>query len=186
MYHQRLFIPPSLPVLANIHSILASESCCACLYDTYDVGLHTQFQFNFGPVSQPIWFNANKLPTTLAQHYSNTGSAVYLAAARPANMCHLSDAVLILAQSLRSWPDIEIALSDSPVFGWTATWVTATHFAPPVTRKATTQKYNKENQCCFLCLACVTDGGPIIKQRGLNISCLLGTQVTRYIGKMLM
>ena len=40
--------------LANIHSILASESCCACLYDAQDVGLPTQFLFKSGPESQPI------------------------------------------------------------------------------------------------------------------------------------
>ena len=32
-------------------------------------------------VAAHCWFNADKLSTTLAQHYSNTGSAVYLAAA---------------------------------------------------------------------------------------------------------
>ena len=31
-------------------------------------------------VAAHCWFNADKLSTTLAQHYSNTGSAVYLAA----------------------------------------------------------------------------------------------------------
>ena len=137
MYLQYLFIPPPSPVMANIHSILASKSCCVYLYYTQDVCLPTQFRFNFGPVSLPIagsmptnqgriqdlkkegctgfggslprfflanlgdflknlaqkgvgvrplrspplWIRACKLSTTLAQHYSNTGSAVYLAAA---------------------------------------------------------------------------------------------------------
>ena len=136
MYLQYLFIPPPSPVMANIHSILASESCCVYLHYTQDVGLPTQFRFNVGPVSLPIagsmptnqgrnqdlkkegvhgirglapkiflanlgdflknlaqkgvgvrplrvplWIRACNLSTTLAQHYSNTGSAVYLAAA---------------------------------------------------------------------------------------------------------
>ena len=55
MYLQRLIISPPSPVLANIHSILASESCCACLHDTHNyVGLPTQILFNGGPESQPI------------------------------------------------------------------------------------------------------------------------------------
>ena len=96
--------------------------------------------------SQLIWFNANKLSTTLAQHYSNTGSAVYLAAARPANTCHLPDAVLILAQSLRSWPDIETALGDCPVFGWTAIWVT---LCSSRHQKATTQQVQQDKPMLF-------------------------------------
>ena len=58
-------------MLANIHSILPSESCChaaACLYTSILV------QY-WASVSAHCWFNAGQLSTTLAQHYSNTGSA---------------------------------------------------------------------------------------------------------------
>ena len=56
-------------------------NCAAdCLYDTNDVVLPTQFRFNVS-IATYCWFNADKSSNTLAQHYSNTGSAVYLAAA---------------------------------------------------------------------------------------------------------
>ena len=75
-------------------------------------------------VTAHCWFNSDKLSTTLAQHYSNTGSAVYLAAAHPANTCHLPATVSMLAQRIRRWPVIETALSDCPLFAWTAMRVT--------------------------------------------------------------
>ena len=66
---QRLFIPPPWPVLANIHSILASELCCGCLYDRRDVGLTTQFLFNGGLESQPI---AGSMPVNCVRRWLNT------------------------------------------------------------------------------------------------------------------
>ena len=92
-------------MLANIHSILASESCCLCLYYAQDVGLPTQFQYNIGPVSQPI---AGSMLTNCLRRWPNTtpntGSAVYLAAAPQANSCHLPNTVLMLAQRLLRRP----------------------------------------------------------------------------------
>ena len=58
------------------------------------------------------WFNAYKLSTTLGQHYSITGSAIYLAAAPQQKRAIYP----MLAQRLRRWPDIETALSDCLVF----------------------------------------------------------------------
>ena len=49
----------------------------------------------------------------LAQHYSNTGSAVYLAAAPQ----QTPNTVSMLAQRIRRWPAIETALGDCPLFG---------------------------------------------------------------------
>ena len=49
------------------------------------------------------WFNADNSSATLAQHYSNTGSVVYLAATpQQKRAIHL-----MLAQCLRCWPNIE-------------------------------------------------------------------------------
>ena len=60
--HNVLLLPS--PVLANIHSILAYE-----VPDTEGVCLLTKFQFNVGPVLQPIaGFNAGQSSTTLTQH----------------------------------------------------------------------------------------------------------------------
>ena len=88
-------------------------------------------------VAAHCWFNANKLSMPLAQHYSNTGSAVYLAAAPQANTCHLPNTVSMLAQYLWRWPNIETTLDDCPVFAWNTMRVT--HFSPPpVARKAIT------------------------------------------------
>ena len=56
-------------MLANSHSILASELCCACLYDTHDVRLPTQFRFNVGPVLQTI---AGSMPTNCLRRWFNT------------------------------------------------------------------------------------------------------------------
>ena len=61
-------------------------------------------------------FNADKSSTTLAQHYSNTGSGVYLAAKpQPKPVIYP-----MLAQGLLRWPDISTALGDCPVVGRTA------------------------------------------------------------------
>ena len=77
------------------------------------------------PISVQCWaasvaanccFNADKLSTTLAQQYSNTGSSVYLAAARPSRHCQTPNTVAMLAQRLRRWLEVETALCDSPVF----------------------------------------------------------------------
>ena len=86
---------------------------------THYVGLPTLFRFNFGPASQPIagevtdrhpvyaahrWFKADKSFMPLA-HHSNTGSAVYLAAAsQQKRAIHL-----MLAQRPRRWPGMETA-----------------------------------------------------------------------------
>ena len=74
IYLQLLILPPPLPLLAIIHSIFASESgCCVSLG-------HTRFRpipvYCRANVAAHSWFNAVKLSTTLAQHYSNTGYAV--------------------------------------------------------------------------------------------------------------
>ena len=71
--------PPS-PVLANIHSILPSESCChaaACLYTSYTRcrPTHPILVQYWASVAAHCWFNAGQLTTTLAQRYSNTGPA---------------------------------------------------------------------------------------------------------------
>ena len=80
---------------------------------TDDVGLPTLFRFNVGTASQPI---AGSMPTNRLrrwhQHYSNTGSVVYLGARVPANTCHSPNTVSILAERIRRWPAIETALGD--------------------------------------------------------------------------
>ena len=107
-----------MPVLANIHSILAYDVLC-----TENVGLPTKFRFNAGPALQPIavpmpvydyyglrrWPNTN--PPTFAQHCSNviqmfcicwesiTGSIVYLAQTRGIQ----PNAVSMLTHSFRHW-----------------------------------------------------------------------------------
>ena len=48
-YLRRIFLPPLSPVLATIHSILASDEP-----GTEDVGLLTKFLFNVGPALRPI------------------------------------------------------------------------------------------------------------------------------------
>ena len=69
--YQRLFIQPPSPVLANIHSILASESRCACLYEyTHDVGLPTQFLLSGGPEVQPI---AGSIPVNCVRRSTRVG-----------------------------------------------------------------------------------------------------------------
>ena len=57
---RRLLLPPPLPVLANIHSILAYD-----VPDTEDVGLPTRFLFNVGPALQPI---AGSMPVKRLRH----------------------------------------------------------------------------------------------------------------------
>ena len=51
---------------------------------------------------------------TLAQHYFNTGSSVYLAAERPSKHCQSPNTVSMSARRLRVLPDIEAALRDCP------------------------------------------------------------------------
>ena len=108
-------------MLANIHLILASESWWACLYDTHDVGLPTQFRFNVWPVSQPIAEQIvyDAVPILL-QHLV----CCILSGSTTANTCHLPDTVSMSAQRLRRWPDIGTAFGDCPVFARTAMRVT--------------------------------------------------------------
>ena len=62
------------------------------------------------------WFNADKSSTTLAQHYSNTWSVVYLAAT-PQQKRAIHP---MLVQRPRRWPDIETTFGDCPMFAGTA------------------------------------------------------------------
>ena len=124
-------------MLANIHSILVSESCCTCLYDTHDVGLATQFRFNVGSVSQPIVGSMpTNLSTTLAQHYSYTRSAVYLAAAP-------QQTPAIFPILFQCWPnvfDVGPTLKQHRVIVPCLLGLPCgLRFPPPVARKATTQ-----------------------------------------------
>ena len=66
-------------MLAKIHSILARVSTIHMIIyrPTYPIPVQC-----WASIAAHFWFNAEKLFTTLTQHYSNTGSAVYLAAAR--------------------------------------------------------------------------------------------------------
>ena len=89
-------------VLANIHSMFAIESCCACLYDTHDAALPTQFRFNVEPVLQP---NAVSMPTNCLRRWPRTTLTLGLMYASrqhpsstPANTCHLPNTVSMLAQ----------------------------------------------------------------------------------------
>ena len=76
-------------------------------------------------VAAHCWFNAHVLSTTLAQHHSNTGYAVYLVAApHAASTCHIPNTVSMMNQRLRRWPGINTAFGDYPVFAWTAMRVT--------------------------------------------------------------
>ena len=103
-------------MLSNIHSVLASESLrCTRFRPSHPISVQC-----WANVAAHCWFNADKLSTTLAQHSSNTGFAVYLAAAPQANTCHSPNTVLMLAQRLRRWLNVEAALGDCPVFAWTA------------------------------------------------------------------
>ena len=56
-------------MLANIHSILASKSCCAYLNDIHDVGLPTQFLFNVGPELRLI---ASSMPVNRVRRWLNS------------------------------------------------------------------------------------------------------------------
>ena len=115
---------------------------------THNAGLPSQFRFNVGNNwrrgrSQPevsdrhpvyaahCWFNADKSSTTLAQHYSNTGSAVYLAAA-PQRKRFIHP---MLAQRFRRCSDIETALSDCPVLAGTAHYYAGDTFLLPSPEK---------------------------------------------------
>ena len=69
-------------------------------------------------VAAHCWFYAEKLFTTLAQRYTNTGSAVYLASS-PKQTRAIHRKLL-----LRRWPNIDTELGDCPVFDWTAMRVT--------------------------------------------------------------
>ena len=99
-------------MLGNIHLILAIESCCACLYDTHDVGLPTQFRLNVVPGQcRQIVYDAGP---TLLQHW----------VCCILKHCHLPSTVLLLAQRLCCWPNNETGMGDCPVFAWTAVQVT--------------------------------------------------------------
>ena len=64
IYLRRVFLPPSSPVLANIHSILAYH-----VPRTEDVGLPTKFRFNVEPALQPI---AGSMPVNRLLRWPNT------------------------------------------------------------------------------------------------------------------
>ena len=118
---QRLFLPPPSQVLTNIHSILASESCCnvslkCSLPRTHDVGLPTQIRYHVGPAAQPISDSMGQIVydagPTLLQHWD----CRILSRSTPVNTCHSPNTGSMLAQRIRRWPDIETALGDCPVF----------------------------------------------------------------------
>ena len=119
-----------------------------------------QFRFNVGPVSQPIcWFNADKLSTTLAQHSPTLGLLRHciLSGSTPANTYLLPNTVSMLVQRFRRWPDIETALSDCPVFAWTAMRVT---LFSSRRQKAATQITRCIGPMLMLCWAIVCETGP--------------------------
>ena len=61
---RRVFLPPPMPVLANIHSILAYD-----VSRTEDVGLPTKLRFNVGPALQPI---AGLMPVNRQRRWPST------------------------------------------------------------------------------------------------------------------
>ena len=63
----------TIAVLANIHSV-------SLRYTGYKPSHSILVQCWVNVVAAHCWFNADKLYSTLAQHYSNTGPAVYCAA----------------------------------------------------------------------------------------------------------
>ena len=65
-----LFFPPSLPELANIHSILAYD-----VPHTEDVVLPIKLRFNVGPASQPI---AGSMPVNRLRRWPNTNPSLGL------------------------------------------------------------------------------------------------------------
>ena len=100
-------------MLVNIPLKLAYD-----LPRTEDVGLPNKFRFNVGSASQPIArlqivYNAGPM---LRHHW--------VCCILCANTWHLTDAVLMLTHSLRSWPDIEITLGDCTVFSYCCMRVT--------------------------------------------------------------
>ena len=85
-----LFTQQPSPMLAkyNINSKLASASGChVFLRYTRCRPTHPIPVQCWASVTAHCCFNADKLSMTLAQHYSNTGSSVYLAAERPSKHC---------------------------------------------------------------------------------------------------
>ena len=64
MYLRRVFLPPPLPVLTNIHSIFAYD-----VPGTEDVGLPTKFRFNVGPALKPI---AGSMPVNRLRYWPST------------------------------------------------------------------------------------------------------------------
>ena len=70
IYLQRVFLPPPLPVLANIHSIFAYD-----VPRTEDVGLPIKFRFNAVSASQPI---AGSMPVNRLRRWLNTNPSLGL------------------------------------------------------------------------------------------------------------
>ena len=104
---RRVFLPPSSPVLANIHSILAYD-----VPDTEYVGLPTKFRFNFGPALQSI---AGSMSVNRLRRWPSTNLS-RVCCMLCANTCHSTNTVSMLTHSLRRWPVIETALGDCTVF----------------------------------------------------------------------
>ena len=84
-------------MLANIHSILASESCC---HEFLDVGLPRSLL-----LVQCRQINNDAGPTLL-QHWV----CCILSGSTQANMDHFPNTFSMLAQRIRRWPAIETAL----------------------------------------------------------------------------
>ena len=118
IYLRRLFLPPPSPVMANIQSILTSESpfvyftpkSTVTLTDksvyvsldvphTHDVGLPTQFRFKVGPASQPI---AGSKPVNCLRRWPITNPTLgllYTWASTSGNTWYSPNAVSMLTQS---------------------------------------------------------------------------------------
>ena len=116
---------PSISIAGagHIHPILASESCCACLYIHRCRPTHPISAQYRTTVADHCWFNDDKLSTTLAQHYSNTGSAVYLR-----QHPKLTRVIyLILSQCWANVFNVDPTQGDCSWFVWTVMRVT--HFS---------------------------------------------------------
>ena len=95
-------------------------SCCACLYDTHDVGPYpSNFDSTLGQCRSLLLVQCRQIGydsgPTLFQHWV----CCVPSSSTPANTCHLPNAVSMLAQRLWRWPDIKTVLGDCPVFAWT-------------------------------------------------------------------
>ena len=107
-YLRCVFLPPSSPVLANIHFLLAYDVPRA-----EDVGLLTKFRLNVGSAfHSPLLVQCRSIVydagPTLIHHW--------VCCILRANTWHSINAVSMLTHSLRRWPVIETTLGDCTVF----------------------------------------------------------------------